>query len=1124
MIAAPATPRSHFAVIRDFEADLWGMDLVGFSAFVGELIERDAFAAERVTDLLDAVYTRVIKALSPAGYFLAADLGDGFIAVRSRVPGRDNQPELGNLLAGLPVRSAAVTGQVSVVRTGGWNDRWYDVLTGPAVHQYHDLQRSAVVGTGSLTPAATPQVTNKLALCEQRDRTYCFIAIPLHFGEDLAIHSEAVALGQAVVDAESGRFENVTHDDKGLLLRASFASGPGGIKSARRSAAEICDFARKLGLRAGSGIASGSVFEGVIGDPPRRTVHGVAVNRAAKLAARYSGVVVEPDDGHDVSVLSTRRSDFAPRLIGRQLELAQLENWFASAANGVSCTISGAPGIGKSHFLRHLVSLRVEQECVVQLSCLPQHMLDPFWLIREVLGSVRAEYAKAEDTGSQPTVGVEHSSVASAHSDGDARLAALAENLFEQLLNAVVQPVLCVIDDVQWIDRYSRAVLDRAVLEVSNFRLIESKRSAREGATRTIPNFEIDLGPLSPAALAEMAKVAGLSPHVAESVSLMSEGNPLFFQQLVWALDENTSVQLVSLDDILDVRLDSLSHDDRLVLRMIASCGRPVSPSVLAEIGTRLGFGLVTPSLERLESRRLIDVGRSGVAVVHRLIGERTAARIPQGGRYPLHLAIARTFQRCIPSRLARGELASHWRRAGRSGRAAVLYLREGQALVEEGAHHVAAELLDRAAELFGELEHRSSRTASLLASRAIAQWGAGEVRRAAIDQQSARDELAFCYRLRWGSLGLARLRLGSAVALSRGAWLGARDRLSLLRANVVRSEIGLFTGRIRDIALGTATTLMLRGAGPLQDKARARGLSFAAYVAWLARLPGLADRLYRLGFAGVGADLRPAANLWASQAVNHVSFGEWAKAEACLAEAHKILIVVSEPQLLDAVVTIDGLMGHYRGEYARAQALFAELLEAARRRGNRLHEAWGLYGQAMPLVRLNRWHEAEILTSQAADLLADTIEQQSVLICGAVRALSLVGQKRFDEAFVAASSAVSLARKLPPTNFGSLEGFGAAAEAMLLLATSTDNDRSIRFAARRQIPTAFAALRRYARLFPVGRPCHQRLLALEALDLGDKAAAVRRIRNAALQATALGMNGELLRSRMVGESINEHG
>ena len=115
-----------------FDADVVGVDVIGFSNFTKHLIDlKGAGAAEAVRDVLDNGFRAIANQLSAFGFVVIDSLGDGIILTRRRQAGADSRPAreqwvrkaeeaFADSAGGLRVRAAHASGRVSVCRVGGW--------------------------------------------------------------------------------------------------------------------------------------------------------------------------------------------------------------------------------------------------------------------------------------------------------------------------------------------------------------------------------------------------------------------------------------------------------------------------------------------------------------------------------------------------------------------------------------------------------------------------------------------------------------------------------------------------------------------------------------------------------------------------------------------------------------------------------------------------------------------------------------------------------------------------------------------------------------------------------------------------------------------------------------------
>src|SRR5262249_41932145 len=105
---------------------------------------------------------------------------------------------------------------------------------------------------------------------------------------------EAVELVVHAAGATGGVFEKISHDDKGLMVSIAFPdTSSRGVENAVRLPNEIAGDLRELGFAPAFGLACGMIYMGkmLVGGNFYKTIHGPAVNRAAKLLAQRDKAV-----------------------------------------------------------------------------------------------------------------------------------------------------------------------------------------------------------------------------------------------------------------------------------------------------------------------------------------------------------------------------------------------------------------------------------------------------------------------------------------------------------------------------------------------------------------------------------------------------------------------------------------------------------------------------------------------------------------------------------------------------------------------------------------------------------------------------------------------------------------
>ncbi|MGB9724478.1 MAG: ATP-binding protein, partial [Chloroflexia bacterium] len=451
--------------------------------------------------------------------------------------------------------------------------------------------------------------------------------------------------------------------------------------------------------------------------------------------------------------------------------------------------------------------------------------------------------------------------------------------------HAQATPLLLLLEDAHWMDPPSwdlalavgRAVEDLPVLLCLVQRPVAEEEPwayASWSQIARLPHHRLlaleGLAEEGVVALARQELRAGaVSEEIGRLLVERSQGNPLFVQEIVHALQEGGAVAVAAgraclcrpLDEIaipdtvhgvVLSRLDRLDKPTKLTLKVAAVIGCAFSVSTLR------GIHPAPPPEEEL-CRQLAQMERLSIArlesrepdltyIFHHAITQEVAySTLVSAQRRSLHRRVAEWHEQTFAENLAPhyGLLAHHYERAGLEDRW-VLYL--GRMAEEAGRRYAP----DVAIEAYGRL-------------RAILErWAAGDPpeRAGRVAQMVALDS-------RWGHDALpekatplppvspderllrARLRaaLGLADALDlRGRWEEERVRLESLRPLVERSD-----DRALAIALG-----MRRAALVLNSGDPDAGRRLAEEVLALARQEGdLPTQVHMLNGRGRAAELR---------------------------------------------------------------------------------------------------------------------------------------------------------------------------------------------------------------------------------------------------------------------------
>jgi DNA-binding SARP family transcriptional activator len=431
--------------------------------------------------------------------------------------------------------------------------------------------------------------------------------------------------------------------------------------------------------------------------------------------------------------------DAGPPLIGRHREWQNLVDAFRAATAGPPgfALITGVPGIGKSRLAEELMTWARRQGVTVastrsyategELSLAPVTdwlrttllrqgllRLDSTWLseISRVLPELRAERPDLPVPEPMTEYGQR-------------------QRFFEALARSVLaapQPLVLLVDDLQWCDRESIEWLHyllrfdphARMLVVGTARdeeipgqhplrgLLLQLRSGR------IPVTEIALEALD---AAESAHLAGhvarreLDEFAALRLFRETEGNPLFVVEMARAglgatpavVQERPDPVRVALPPkvqaIIESRLAQLSQPAREVARLAAAIGRGFDLDLLLAAG-QLAEDAVARALDELWQRRIVrEIGANRYDFTHDKIREVTYAEIGPAQRRLLHHRIAEALERLHADALdaVSGSIAAHHERAGLEVKAIELYQRAAVVALRTYANEDAIDLFRRA-------------------------------------------------------------------------------------------------------------------------------------------------------------------------------------------------------------------------------------------------------------------------------------------------------------------------------------------------------------------------------------------------------------------------------------------
>ncbi|MDT5337093.1 MAG: hypothetical protein QOD90_2598, partial [Mycobacterium sp.] len=216
-------------------------------------------------------------------------------------------------------------------------------------------------------------------------------------------------------------------------------------------------------------------------------------------------------------------------------------------------------------------------------------------------------------------------------------------------------PVIVALDDVQWLDSSSQAVIAFATRRLKGrIGVLATERTEGDGRNGTewlklnrLDGVErIRVGPLS---LGGLHKVVAsrlgraFSRPTIVRINELSGGNPFYALELARAIDGQSSIADAalpgSLADLVRSRLDQFGEDTQTVLLAAASVGAP-TVDLLAEVTSQSAERIVE-LLEAPETNGIVQIAGNRVRFAHPLLARGVYSVVGPARRRQMHRALA---------------------------------------------------------------------------------------------------------------------------------------------------------------------------------------------------------------------------------------------------------------------------------------------------------------------------------------------------------------------------------------------------------------------------------------------------------------------------------------------------
>lgn len=489
-------------------------------------------------------------------------------------------------------------------------------------------------------------------------------------------------------------------------------------------------------------------------------------------------------------------------LVGRGRELAAVTSMLDRARERVGglLLLTGEAGIGKTRLTEEIATHAAADGFVVWwASCFEDEGVPAYWVWAQLL---RALAASRDDDTLAVELGPSAAfvlqlvpelsdrlarvglSVAGAEPGGEVGGGAARLPLFEAVVSvfrraATRRPVVLVLDDLQWADASSLALLRFAAREVrpSPIMILATLRDVGAGpsraqipaglaeAARTIALTGLDDSGV--AALAE--QVIGQPParSLVETLRRQSGGNPLFVIELSRLLTDpaqqlGPALMPAGTRAVIERRLDALSASCRRALAPASVLGVEVPLGLLAEVTDAPADQLIDTLREAVAARLLVEAAAAASYwFAHALVREALYESLLARERSSLHRKAADALERRAGAPRA-AELAHHFRRAGEHARAVSYAEAAGHEALAVQAYEEAVAHFEQALSALDLTASEDGRRVDLLLALGDAHLRSGDLRAA----RAAFVEAAAAARRRGRADELAHAALGFGAGL----------------------------------------------------------------------------------------------------------------------------------------------------------------------------------------------------------------------------------------------------------------------------------------------------------------------------------------------------------------------
>lgn len=808
-----------------------------------------------------------------------------------------------------------------------------------------------------------------------------------------------------------------------------------------------------------------------------------------------------------LETISTRESFLhGAALIGREAELERLVRALPETASDDrrSVLVGGESGIGKSRLLEELAVEAMVRGVVVLRGQALREGSRPYEPWRGVLRllALSAEPGELEAAvlgGVVPGIArlLGRPVPAPPELDPEATHLRLVR-VIETLLRRCDQPMLIVLEDIQWAGNESLKLFARVQTIAPELRLlmVASYRSdERPGLAGELPGAD-DLvlerlpagavARLCASMLGERSEEPATRQELLELVSRESDGNVFRVVEIMRALAyEAGGLERVGtlplaerlltgrVEGLVHRRVERLSGSDRALLQTAAVAGRELDLEILASLHPDLD---VEACAARAAAAAVLSSVQGRWWFAHDKLRDALIEALPDEDRRLVHGRLANAILAVSPTQAS--TLAHHFGAAGETRREREFASLAGDQFLRSGAYHEAIPYLRRALELTAPGDPELA--------RAILERQLGEALFRCGQLTEAREALAAALSTLGRPLPASRPRFVLALLGQATAQLGLRARRRSAPApaatDVERFEEAVLAytqlSRLAHhesdeelVLLVTLTALNLSERGQLRAHHARLSAVMGAVMGLLPLHRGA--RFYFATAQALGEELDDPslhAFVLAHQGYYEAGVGEWQACREHLERSMELYDQTGDVRLWEESVSILAYALFFKGEVQRSLELFRALERSGEERVDRQIMSWGLTNRIKLLVRSGPLANVDELVERVDAILVDGITK--TVRDGALVELELA-RGSVEAAGEAAGAAAKRLERSAPRSFMACSTYAVIAEALLArwAAARAKGAQGEARDLQRAAARANRALAKIARVFPIVEP-----------------------------------------------------